>query len=141
MANAFIPKAFRETVVQLLLDGFGNWYVELFTNVHTPDEDDVPSDYTFASYSTYVQQMWALSAPSFDLAGRAIFDTYPARFPAPAVGDGDSYVRGFVVKGIYGDNPEVVVMAQEFGSPVLMNAANGDLLFDISFADWDANHP
>jgi len=126
-----VPDVGEVIIADSMLAGIGiaGWYVLLFENNITPDQDTVFGDFVEATYIGYAAQPQNFGAAAIVAHKGTIVGTAPLSFVVTTTGSPDT-IYGYLVADA---NTGEVVYAERFASPQVMENAGDTINITLKF--------
>jgi hypothetical protein len=117
------------------LSNDGTWNIKLFSNDHTPADDDDPSDYTEATFEGYASgQLTRDGAMYTDGTDKATQDYETITYTFTGTSGSQTIYGWYAVNDM-----SVLILAERFGSAKTFDPGHPELELQISLQAYSAN--
>lgn len=142
MPDLTINRSLFQQTLQHLHAFDGPIVCRLYTNMYSPTVDDTTSDYTEAAYAGYPGTDNTIPVTPYTSQGNEeIMATAGMDFAAPTSGGNDTIYGIYITWNPADIGGYHVLMAAEFGTPVVMSVGGSTLPLLINLACLDLNNP
>lgn len=125
MANVFLQQGDVRFLDAVRDDGTVLHTLRLFQNDHVPDVLDIDADYTEADFSGYAAVALGSWNPAFvNVDGKGEIDADPTTFEHDGGGDDNNVYGAYIT-----DQAGLVVYAERFDAPIVMEAAGNKVIY------------